>query len=37
MIGLPYETEADVVKIAELAQMVAEEYYKVPKELRKRT
>lgn len=36
MIGLPYETEEDVVKIAELAQMVAEEYYKVPKELRKK-
>lgn len=36
MIGLPYETMEDVVGIADLGQKVVSEYYKVPKEVRKK-
>lgn len=36
MIGLPYETKEDVRGIGELGKKVVEEYYKVPKEERKR-
>lgn len=36
MIGLPYETMDDVKGIADLAQKVAEEYYSIPKDIRKR-
>ena len=36
MIGLPYETIEDVKGIGELAEKVVEEYYKVPKEIRKK-
>lgn len=34
MLGLPTETKEDMEGIAELAEKVAEEYYKVPKEQR---
>lgn len=34
MIGLPYETIDDVKGIADLAEKVVAEYYKVPKEIR---
>ena len=36
MIGLPYETEEDIMGIADLAQKVVDEYYKIPKEDRKK-
>ncbi|MBU3160134.1 TIGR03960 family B12-binding radical SAM protein [Clostridium frigoris] len=36
MVGLPYETLEDVRGIAELADKVAGEYFKIPKETRKR-
>ena len=36
MIGLPYETEDDIMGIAELSQKVVDEYYKIPKEVRKK-
>lgn len=35
MIGLPTETEADVIGIAELAQKVVDVFYSMPKEVRK--
>jgi len=34
MMGLPTETEADILGIAELAEKVAEKYYEIPKENR---
>jgi radical SAM superfamily enzyme YgiQ (UPF0313 family) len=34
MLGLPTETDEDILAIADLAQKVAEEYYSTPKELR---
>lgn len=34
MIGLPYETEEDVVGIAELAEKVLNKYFEIPKEER---
>lgn len=36
MIGLPYETMDDVLGIGELGEKVVEEYFKVPKNVRKR-
>ncbi|MDU4888998.1 MAG: TIGR03960 family B12-binding radical SAM protein [Clostridium sp.] len=36
VIGLPYETTEDVVGIADLAQKVVDEYFNVPKHIRKR-
>ena len=36
VIGLPYETVEDVVGIADLAQKVVDEYFNVPKNIRKR-
>ena len=36
VIGLPYETTEDVVGIADLAQQVVDEYFNVPKHIRKR-
>ncbi|MCJ7690269.1 MAG: B12-binding domain-containing radical SAM protein, partial [Clostridiaceae bacterium] len=36
MVGLPYETLEDVKGIAELSDKVADEYFKIPKEIRKR-
>ena len=36
MIGLPYETIEDVVGIADLAEKVVDQYYGVPKEIRKK-
>ena len=36
MVGLPYETLADVRGIAELSDKVVAEYFKIPKETRKR-
>lgn len=36
MIGLPYETIEDVCGIADLAQKVADAYYRIPKEERKK-
>lgn len=36
MIGLPYETMDDIVGIGELGEKVVEEYFKVPKNIRKR-
>ena len=36
MIGLPSETDEDIEGITDLAYKVVEEYYKVPKEIRKR-
>ncbi|MFU0825346.1 TIGR03960 family B12-binding radical SAM protein [Clostridium sp.] len=36
MLGLPYETNEDIVGIADLGEKVVEEYYKVPKEKRKK-
>jgi len=36
MIGLPHETEEDIMGIADLAQKVVDEYHKVPKEIRKK-
>jgi len=36
MIGLPYEIKEDVVGIAELGEKVVREYFKVPKEERKK-
>lgn len=36
MIGLPYETLEDVVGIADLGEKVVSEYYKIPKEQRKK-
>ena len=36
MIGLPYETAEDIMGIADLAQKVVAEYYKIPKEDRKK-
>ncbi len=35
MIGLPTETEEDVIGIAELAQKVIDVFYSIPKEIRK--
>ncbi|MFA6939687.1 MAG: TIGR03960 family B12-binding radical SAM protein [Clostridiaceae bacterium] len=35
MVGLPYETEEDVAGIADMADKVVREYYKVPKDKRK--
>ncbi len=35
MIGLPTETEEDVIGIAELAQKVVDVFYEIPKEIRK--
>lgn len=35
MIGLPTETEKDVIGIAELAQKVVDVFYSIPKEIRK--
>ena len=35
MIGLPTETEEDVIGIAELAQKVVDVFYTIPKEIRK--
>ncbi len=35
MIGLPTETEEDVIGIAELAQKVVDVFYSIPKEVRK--
>lgn len=36
MIGLPYETNEDILGIADLGEKVVEEYYKIPKEERKK-
>ncbi|MEG0306833.1 MAG: TIGR03960 family B12-binding radical SAM protein [Clostridium sp.] len=36
MVGLPYETVEDVVGIGDLAQKVVDEYFNVPKDVRKR-
>jgi radical SAM family uncharacterized protein len=36
MVGLPYETMEDVRGIAELSDKVVEEYFKIPKDVRKR-
>ncbi|MDD4689808.1 MAG: TIGR03960 family B12-binding radical SAM protein [Eubacteriales bacterium] len=36
MIGLPTETDEDIVGIASLAQLVGDEYFKTPKEQRNR-
>lgn len=36
VIGLPYETIEDVIGIADLAQKVVDEYFNVPKHIRKR-
>jgi len=36
MVGLPYETEEDVAGIADMADKVVREYYKVPKDKRKK-
>ena len=36
MIGLPYETDEDIMGIADLGQKVVDEYFKVPKEVRKK-
>jgi radical SAM family uncharacterized protein len=36
MIGLPYETDEDIEGIADLGQKVVGEYFKVPKEVRKK-
>ncbi|KYH28538.1 MULTISPECIES: TIGR03960 family B12-binding radical SAM protein [Clostridium] len=36
MIGLPYETNEDILGIADLGEKVVEEYYKVPKGDRKK-
>ncbi|SHJ46911.1 radical SAM family uncharacterized protein [Hathewaya proteolytica DSM 3090] len=36
MVGLPYETREDVLGIADLGQKVVEEYFKVPKNVRKK-
>lgn len=36
MIGLPYETNEDILGIAHLGEKVVEEYYKIPKEDRKK-
>lgn len=36
MIGLPYETVADAIGIAELSQKIVEEYYGIPKEQRQK-
>jgi len=36
MIGLPYETMEDVIGIAELGEKVVEQYFNVPKHIRKR-
>ena len=36
MIGLPYETMEDVKEIAHLSQKVVDEYFKVPKDVRKK-
>ncbi|MCI1945797.1 TIGR03960 family B12-binding radical SAM protein [Clostridium luticellarii] len=36
MIGLPYETMDDIKGIADLSEKVVREYYKVPKEIRKK-
>lgn len=36
VIGLPYETTEDVIGIADLAQKVVDEYFNVPKHIRKR-
>lgn len=36
MIGLPYETSEDVIGIADLGEKVVNEYYKIPKDQRKK-
>lgn len=36
MVGLPYETEEDAIGIADMADKVVREYYKVPKDKRKK-
>ncbi len=36
MIGLPTETEEDLLGIADLTAKIVDEYYKMPKEMRKR-
>lgn len=36
MIGLPYETIEDVIGIADLAEKVTDQYFKVPKDKRKK-
>lgn len=36
MVGLPYEEEEDVVGIADMSEKVVREYYKVPKDKRKK-
>ena len=36
MTGLPTETEADIIGIADLAQSVVDEYYRLPREKRRR-
>lgn len=36
MVGLPYENEEDVKGIAELSQKVVDEYFNVPKDIRKK-
>jgi radical SAM family uncharacterized protein len=36
MVGLPYEEEEDVAGIADMAEKVVQEYYKVPKDIRKK-
>ncbi|WP_291584215.1 TIGR03960 family B12-binding radical SAM protein [Clostridium sp. UBA6640] len=36
MIGLPYETMEDVIGIADLGEKVVEQYFNVPKHIRKR-
>lgn len=36
MIGLPYENNEDIIGIADLGEKVVNEYYKVPKEERKK-
>lgn len=36
MIGLPYETEEDIAGIADLGQKVVNEYFNVPKDVRKK-
>lgn len=36
MLGLPYETEEDVVGIADLAEKVVKDYYSIPKEKRQK-
>ncbi|MEY7999033.1 TIGR03960 family B12-binding radical SAM protein [Clostridium sp. Mt-5] len=36
MIGLPYETMDDIRGIADLSEKVVKEYYKVPREIRKK-